>query len=389
MPATLSIADLTRIVAVADPVVRNLQITQCYYELSTAFSSRTGPIANWCTFATWASKQAGQTIRREDFRRSLEALLSADSQTEAILQTIAQAARQLGSSQSIEKIKKSVLVVLINTSIDRASNAVSRGNRKVFEEIGLEFARFIQICFPDEVFQQANLDQFNQTLRPGLPPDGQLFLRQAFSRYYQALFESDVNKRAELQLLANLEIGFHEQTRLQPEIAESLNMVLIDPEEFRSQLISVLFPDLKGFFARMKLLFNGFLGQPSPLEKAIDKLLGIAQQQVRSVITVHLMTLGFPNDLRLRLSQDVPATIPVSLTELKNQDLLALLTKIDPTLNSVRESGATDWANLPERLHFIADLFRCYQETSDLMSAPFSPDQVRVLRAGKVPSGRL
>ena len=61
-PAT----EVERIAALPDPVLRNLQITQCYHELAACLPGRTGPGANWCTFATWASKQAGQTIRKED-----------------------------------------------------------------------------------------------------------------------------------------------------------------------------------------------------------------------------------------------------------------------------------------------------------------------------------
>lgn len=61
-----TLADVERIVALADPAVRNLQITQCYCELSRALAARTGGgPANWCRVATWASKQAGQTIRKE------------------------------------------------------------------------------------------------------------------------------------------------------------------------------------------------------------------------------------------------------------------------------------------------------------------------------------
>ena len=61
-----TLAEVGQIAAVADPVVRNLQITQCYHELALALAERTGPSANWCTFATWASNQAGVTIRKED-----------------------------------------------------------------------------------------------------------------------------------------------------------------------------------------------------------------------------------------------------------------------------------------------------------------------------------
>jgi len=37
-------------------------------------ATRCSPGANWCTFATWASRQAGQTIRQEDLARTLAAL---------------------------------------------------------------------------------------------------------------------------------------------------------------------------------------------------------------------------------------------------------------------------------------------------------------------------
>ena len=59
----------------ADPVIRNLRITQAYHELSAATAARVGPVATWCTYATWASKQAGRTIRKEDLRSGLEAAL--------------------------------------------------------------------------------------------------------------------------------------------------------------------------------------------------------------------------------------------------------------------------------------------------------------------------
>ena len=55
--------EVRRITAIRDPVLRNLEITHCYWRLARAMAVRTGTGANWCTFATWASKQAGSTIR--------------------------------------------------------------------------------------------------------------------------------------------------------------------------------------------------------------------------------------------------------------------------------------------------------------------------------------
>ena len=64
-----TVADTERIAAISQPVLRNLMITQCYFELSTAFRNRTGQGANWCTFATWASRQAGFPARRNPARK--------------------------------------------------------------------------------------------------------------------------------------------------------------------------------------------------------------------------------------------------------------------------------------------------------------------------------
>lgn len=69
-----TIADVEAIAAIVDPVIRNLRITQCYHELSAVHAGRCSPGANWCTFATWASRQAGQTIRKEDLVRTIARL---------------------------------------------------------------------------------------------------------------------------------------------------------------------------------------------------------------------------------------------------------------------------------------------------------------------------
>jgi len=61
-----------------EPVLRNLKITQAYFDLSQAIAQRLGDInANWCNFATWASKTAGRFIRMEDLNVHLHKLLHA------------------------------------------------------------------------------------------------------------------------------------------------------------------------------------------------------------------------------------------------------------------------------------------------------------------------
>jgi len=57
--------------------------------------------------------------------------------------------------------------------------------------------------------------------------------------------------------------------------------------------------------------------------------------------------------------------------------------------SSLLESGASDWASLPERMHYIADLFRCYQQSGELFDAAFTAEQVVAMKSGQFPAGNL
>ncbi len=395
MPASSAVdsiptpADVDRIAALPDPVIRNLQITQCYHELAVALAARAGLSANWCTFATWASKQAGQTIRKEDLARTLETLLSTRSFSAQAAPEVTASAQALGSDRSPAEVQESVAAVLNPlAAINRASDAVARGNRKVFEEIGREFARFLATCASDEVFEPETIDRYCASLRLGEPPDGQRWLQRAFARYYQAFFESDAKTRAELLLCANIEIGLHEQTRLQPEIMEAMDAAFVDYRQFRLRLIKALFP-YNGWLARIRLFLLNLFNRPSPFEGVVNMLLAEARRRARHVITECMMTLELPPNIHLRLGETVPGEFPASLTTLSLSDLCTLLEQIDPTPDSTVESGAVDWADLRDRLHFIIDLFRCTQELPALFDPPFSDAQVAALKAGHVPEGRL
>ena len=302
---------------------------------------------------------------------------------------VAASAQHMGAKRGMVEIQESVWNVLNPAAaFDRASDAVGRGNKKVFEEIGREFARFFSTCLHDVTFDARKVARFCDELRPGEPPDGQRYLRQAFTRYYQACFEPNAKMHAELLLLANIEIGFHEQTRLQPEITESLDAAFVDPKHFTLRLIKAVFP-YRGWLARGRLFFIRLLSGLIPLDEAINMLIDAARQQARLIITEHLMTIGFPHGVRLRLGEDLNAEFPPSLLQITNPDLRALLERIDPTPDSLHETGADDWADLHDRIHFIIDMFRYNQEYRDLLDPPFTPDQVVALKAGHLPGGQL
>jgi hypothetical protein len=379
--ASPTVADVERITAVGDPVLRNLQITQCYCELSREFAARTGGApANWCSFATWASKQAGQTIRKEDLRRAFERVFTRSPDAESVGNAAVEALADLSARRGRDRVWDALWPALLpDCAFERASDAVARGNRRVFEEIGREFARFLAL-------PATELETFPEGLRPGDPPDGQSYLRQAFTAYTAAFHEEDLRARAQLILLANLAIGWHEQTRLQPEISEALDSAFEEPVKLRRGLLRHLLRPRLGL--ALRLLADLLPGRQTRVKKVLDELDRHSKQIAHEVITDLLMTLSLPGQV-LRLARDVPGTFPPELTTIDNADLRTLLATIDRTPDTPRGSGAESWSSLPDRINYIADLFRVYQHDPKVLSDAFTEEQVAVIKRGGRPDGRL
>lgn len=367
---------------------RNLQITQAYSELSKAMASRTGVIANWCSFATWASKQAGVTIRGEDLRRKLLNELSNDPEIKSILNLLLLYANKSGAGTSNSNIHLIALQKIITTAQQNAGNAVSRGNKKVFEEIGKEFARFITTCLNDEKYEESSISNFRKNLRQGQPPSGQDYLAKAFTYYYRAIFEPDIKSKHELFLLANILIGYHEQARLQPEISESMNAGRIDAEKLKIHLTDILVRD-KTAKGKITYFFNWISGQTNFFKKAVENLVIHAESKMRKVITKNLMTLYIPPNSILELGDDLLLGHPANLRDLSNPVLLDFLKQVRPSPEAIDGAGCTDWSNLRQRIHYIANLFRCFQESADLFNPPFTEEQVFIIKTGEIPTGIL
>ena len=99
-PRIPSLDDVQRIASVSDPILRNLQITQAYHDLSAAMARLTGIGANWCTLATWASKQAGQSIRREDLVAAFGRLLAESPEVQLQAEVMLDASSAVSGNQA-------------------------------------------------------------------------------------------------------------------------------------------------------------------------------------------------------------------------------------------------------------------------------------------------
>ena len=376
-----SLADIDAIGACPHPVLRNLRITQAYHELSTAMARKIGSAANWCTFATWASKQAGQSIRGEDLGRKIE---EAFARSEAVRRAVGRirdlrraAGRALDDRTSLAAIREACAPLL---TVGRVSDAVARGNKKVFDEIGREFARFLHMMANSGADSTA-VEEFCAGLRPGDPPVGQRLLAAAFRDYHRAMTLTDAKARAERMLLAALRIGLHEQTRLQPEIEEALNAPVPDPAEFRRRLVQALVHGIKESLARAPRWHGA-------LDEVAGHLAERLRPLVRAVVTEELMTLTLA-ETTLHLGSDLTGSFPAELTTLADLELVEFVSGVDQTRDTLRGSGTDDWARLTDRMHFIADLFRLYLDAPSLFQPPFTPEQLGVIAEGRTPDGTL
>ena len=377
-------AEVARIAAIANPVLRNLEITECYARLSAAFAPRTGLRANWCTFATWASRQAGRTIRSEDLGATLRGRVGGPAIVWRPVESLWRLLLRKGLLDPGSRLGR--LAAEIHSPFDafeRASSAVARGNLKVFAEIGREVARYLHACPPDAPVQSPAVIVFLDGLRPGDPPDGQAYLRRAFLHYQQQAHEADPPTQAGLVLLANLCIGLHEQMRLQPEIAEAVDAPLAAAKDLGARVLTVLVPGSRRWPAALRRPAAGAVGWVAA------RLLTAAVRLSREVITERLMVLAIPPDVVLSLGRNLDAAVPAVLTASKVPELSAFVRDHDPCGPGDAACGATDWCDLRQRMHYILHLFRAYQEDPSLSSRPFSEEQVRAFRRGIVPDGEL
>ena len=57
--------------------------------------------------------------------------------------------------------------------------------------------------------------------------------------------------------------------------------------------------------------------------------------------------------------------------------------------SSTPGTGTDDWGVLPDRMHFIADVFRAYHLNPAIFNDPFTAEQTALIKTGRRPEGRL
>ncbi len=365
----------------AQPILRNLKITQAYYDLSQAIAQRLGDDnVNWCNFATWASKTAGRFIRMEDLNVHLHKLLHAHDDYNEWLGMIQDKFKDLEIDADFDhsRVHHAAHNVIVEISAD-----IAAGNLKVFSELGPVFSAMIEAF--DKPFEEEKVAI--ETLLAGLKTGdtetgGQDMLANAVSDFYAAKHETDKKRKAELILRANAQTGLHEQVRLQPYIAAAMEAPI------HHNFIIAVHKNVKENTPGHKhhLLHDSFNHLfHSVAHKVHDAWLKMS--------THYLMTLVLPDGI-LHLGKDLPCPIgfplfPEHLSQPQDEKLTILLRKYQAHLNTPVRSHASNWAVLEDRMHFILNLFRSRQQHRPLHESPFHPEQENKIRQNSVPTGKL
>ena len=189
---------------------------------------------------------------------------------------------------------------------------------------------------------------------------------------------TDERSRAELLLLANLEIGMHEQTRLQPEIRESLDAPYTVKQDLDRRLSLALMPWWRRRVPRVVAAPVGAAGARA--QRALADML-------REIVTRALMVMSLPGRV-LALGANMDEPFPEALRELRDADLLALFARFDVPLAvaPATRTAARDWSDFDQRMRYIAHLFRAFHLHEELLGPPFTPSRCGCSRPGRCPT---
>jgi hypothetical protein len=360
------------VAGMADPVLRNLCITQSYHEFAVALrDAGCDADATWCAFAVWASKTAGATIRGEVLPGRTKALLDDNATQDALQQT-----NHGLAGRAMQKLTHHHLGRVIEDVTADVSSQIAAGNVLVFRELAPLFTALVRGLGSVPVTQEA----LAATMAPAISALGTdadaATVAAAFDGYSRAPFVG--SGRPALILDANISAVAHEQRRLQPAISGALNAAISDT--LKRLLETEIVRHVPGRDAR------------HTLDELTDDLCLVLDQAWDTALTESIMQLVTPGEI-FDLRQDIrplpEGMFPLGLRSLSETPAEASYAQWDKTAGTGNPSGAHDWAELDERMNFIVNLFRSRQQDAALFDPPFSPPQLAVLQQGQLPPGPL
>ena len=172
-----------------------------------------------------------------------------------------------------------------------------------------------------------------------VPP--QPLLREAFEHYRHAEIEANFDQRARLLLMGNLKCGWHEQTRLQPEIASAMTAPLQTLNDLTRRFVP-------------------FLRRP------VARFTKLVEELTCLIVTHGFMSLRLPDGTRLELGRDLERAIPPCFADIEHDPFLAQFEGAGSG-----GDGAENWSNLQQRIEV-------HRTTIPLLSSRSPADEAAV-----------
>lgn len=368
---TLAVGDIA---GEKNPVLRNLLITQRYHELAVQLrDAGIGEDATWCAFAVWASKTAGATIRGEVLpTRARVAILDSED-----VQDVLKRFNHGIAGWAVKHLSHDHLAEAIKAITADVSDAIADGNVLVFAELAPLFTELLAAHgSADPPTPQKTTASFSATESALADATETSVVATAFAGYRDAFFSPP--DRAAMILQANVLAVAHEQQRLQPAIQRALDAAISDT------LQKVIDDDVVRHVPTSEAR--------RVLDEATADLCRVLDDAWDTALTESIMQLVTATET-LDLRRDVPPLkgqmFPSALADLTGTPAASAIATWDKTNGTGAPSGARDWAELPQRMNFIVNLFRSRQRDPDLFSPPFTPAQQAVLAQHQVPPGPL
>lgn len=111
---------------------------------------------------------------------------------------------------------------------------------------------------------------------------------------------------------------------------------------------------------------------------------------IRKCVTQRLMTCRVGQE-QLAVHEDVPpldsATFPPTLTTIDSVDLQLFFSGPDGWSvgrDTLKNTGTKQWTNIRERMGYIVALFRTRHSNADVLTSPYSSQQLDDVAAGKI-----
>jgi ER-bound oxygenase mpaB/B'/Rubber oxygenase, catalytic domain len=353
---------VARICCLPDDLFRLRWVSYAYHNLDERLSVGLGDNASWPAFARWSAYTIGEALRLDEVNPRLE----------DVLRDHALPARITGPLVRMQRY--------VRTLDDGAMpRMLALGNRLVFHEVGWTVAHFLTWIDGQQARDTEAWDAYERAIEPFPPtdffrPSYPEWLRGGMRAYYDAWWERDPDRKAQLVLLGNMLIGGYEQWRVDSffEVALDFNPgTLID--RLRIANHDDLAIELNGI--RRGEMRRSFRQQRGMLNWMSDAY--------AAFLTRCILTWDAPLESRsptaLRLGCDLPARrgalpVPPELEDL-DDDVQRIFDSFDRSGGQLRGTGARNWRRFSDRMSFIVNLFRTQQQNPNLRVAPSFEDR--------------